>query len=104
MIMIEGAKAGRLGVVRMMLDHVIDVNFRDEARHTALQWSAFRGHLRVARLLLEYGADAKISDLSGWRVTNPLLLASLDGHVGVMKLLLQSDASVDTRPGTGAYY
>jgi Ankyrin repeats (3 copies) len=71
MTMVEGAKGGRLGICRMMLDHGIDVSFRDEARHSTLQWSAFRGHLRVAQLLLEYGADAKWSDQLSLRVIIP---------------------------------
>jgi hypothetical protein len=38
---------------------------RPAARRTALHWAAKRGHERVARALLQYGADATVKDAKG---------------------------------------
>jgi ankyrin repeat protein len=94
-VMIEGAKAGQVGIVRMLLDHGIDANvtyYGDGA--SALQLSSSRGHLQVVRVLLENGAEAR---LSGQSATNPLVQASRNGHLDVMKLLLQFGSSVDIK-------
>ena len=93
--LLEGAKAGQAGIVRMLLKHGVDANFTYEAGRCALHWSSFRGHLQITRMLLEYGANADVCD-QHYKST-PLVLASVNGHVDVMKLLLQSGCAVNTK-------
>lgn len=81
-VMIEGAKAGRIGIVRMMLNHGIQVGFQVPGDHDALYWSSHGGHLQVARLLLESGAHVNPSH------DGPLPVAAKNGHLEVVKLLL----------------
>lgn len=92
LILLEGARAGQAGIVRMLLNHGVDPNFSEEGRH-ALHWSSFRGHVRITQMLLEYGADVNVCDW--YYKSTPLVLASVNGHVDVMKLLLQSGCAPD---------
>ena len=57
------------------------------------------GHLRLARLLLEAGADKDAARSNG---TTPLLIAAGNGHLEVVRLLLGAGADKDTAKSTGA--
>lgn len=35
----------------------------DTTRHTALHWSCLRGHSKISKLLLDYGADPDAADI-----------------------------------------
>lgn len=45
-----------------------DVNAADNTGQTALHWSAVRGHIPVAELLLKEGAHVDAADLYGYQV------------------------------------
>ena len=48
--------------------HGADVNAIDHTGQTALHWSAVRGHIQVAELLLKEGAKVDAADLYGYQV------------------------------------
>jgi ankyrin repeat protein len=48
--------------------HGADVNVTDHMGQTALHWSAVRGHIQVAELLLKEGAKVDAADLHGYQV------------------------------------
>jgi hypothetical protein len=48
--------------------HGADVNAVDHTGQTALHWSAVRGHIQVAELLLKEGAKVDAADLYGYQV------------------------------------
>lgn len=75
-----------------------DVDARDNAGYTPLHESCSRGHLTIARALLEYGADPNASSAGGVR---PLHEAVENNHVEVVRLLLSygADASISTYAG-----
>ncbi|KAH7187574.1 ankyrin repeat-containing domain protein, partial [Fusarium oxysporum] len=50
-----------------------------------------KGHVEIAKLLLEKGADARAADNDGW---TPLHRPSLDGHAEVAKLLRRNIAQM----------
>jgi ankyrin repeat protein len=50
-----------------------------------LNSAASNGHVEVAKLLLEMGADVEKVDQNGW---TPLYSATYNGHAKVVKLLL----------------
>ena len=63
------------------------MNQKDGCCHTALQAAAIRGYGRMVRLLLDAGANA---DVEGSLGDSPLLHAAQEGHVEVVRLLLQA--------------
>jgi ankyrin repeat protein len=48
--------------------HGADINAVDHTGQTALHWSAVRGHIQVAELLLKEGAKVDAADLYGYQV------------------------------------
>ena len=59
-----------------------------------LNWALKRGHLEVAKFLLDHGADVNARD--GFA----LIEASVYGHLEVAKLLLDYGADVNARDGS----
>jgi len=50
--------------------HGADINAVDHTGQTALHWSAVRGHIQVAELLLKEGAKVDAADLYGYQATH----------------------------------
>jgi len=65
-----------------------DVNAIDFTGQTALHWTAVRGSIQVAELLLQSGARIEFADSHGYRVSNPSPLLSLRSAVWLYLLLV----------------
>lgn len=50
------------------MKHGGDVNAADNVQQTALHWSAVRGAITVADVLLQNGARVEATDVNGYRV------------------------------------
>jgi len=74
------------------------VNARGELGDTPLHDAAAYGHVDVARLLVERGADVNARSNDGW---TPLHVAAYKGYLDVARLLVESGADVDARDGVG---
>ena len=68
--------------------HALDFMFNE----TPLSMASRRGHSKVARVLLEHGADTNIRNKTH---CSPLDLASENGHVEVVRVLLENNANVN---------
>jgi ankyrin repeat protein len=71
-------------VLRLLLEHGIDLNAQNGAGWTPLHWVSMDGALEVVRLLLEHGADVEVKINVG---LTALQLAADEGHDEVVKLL-----------------
>ena len=94
----RASKSGRRGcldIVRLLLDHGVNVNVHYDDRNTPLHFAAAEGHLEIVRLLLEHKAD--VGSLNG-KGSTPLHRASAgrrDGCIDIVRLLLDHDANVN---------
>ncbi|CAE7232853.1 Ank3 [Symbiodinium sp. CCMP2456] len=65
---------------------------------SALGRAADLGHVEVAQLLLEAGADPDLQSMNGFgHVLAPLQIAARQGHVELLRLLLEARADQDTK-------
>lgn len=77
-------------VVAYCLDRMgMDPNIKDNAGYTPLHEACSRGHLEIARLLLQFGANHSETAFSGIR---PLHEAIENGHAEIVRLLLSFGA------------
>jgi ankyrin repeat protein len=96
-VMTESARAGRVGIIKMMLSHGVLVDFQGPDDHTALHRSCEGGYLESVRLLLKSGADANVCCNGPSNTTTALMLAKNNGHLEAAKYLLENSALVDTQ-------
>ncbi|KAG4431327.1 hypothetical protein IFR05_013188 [Cadophora sp. M221] len=93
----HAAENGRIDIVRQLLVQEDEsglpqvINWSDDSGRTALSWAAEAGQLEVTRVLLEWGANALLSDK---KKQTPHLLAKDKGHEKVAKILEAHVASV----------
>ena len=86
---------GLYDVVKVLaIEHPQDVNSRRFTRdETPLHLTSREGHIDVARLLIDHGANAAAQSVNG---TTPLHLASKGGHVAVAQLLIEQGATISS--------
>lgn len=94
----EAAKVDDVAQVEGLLAAGIDVDERDVAKKTALQWAAEAGHINVARLLVASGADVNAKDFANYTALHS---ASYHGHEAVAGLLIASGADVNALDNVG---
>ena len=79
-------------LVRNLLKHNTNTETRGIADWNALEWAMYRDHVKVALLLMEYGADVKAQE----RDENTPLYWALDwGKVAAARALIRYGADVE---------
>jgi ankyrin repeat protein len=89
-----------VNIVRLLLNHGADVNFRQDDLRTPLHLAAWYAELEVARVLLEHNADVRSRDNMGKTPLHLLFGGSGrgDGDIpGLARLLLDHGAHVNTQ-------
>jgi ankyrin repeat protein len=87
------SERGYLEIVQALLGREgTDVNKRGGNGDTALHKAAMKGHIKVARALLQAGANARKSNEDG---QTPLHYASGEGHIEIVRALLEAGAGAD---------
>jgi ankyrin repeat protein len=95
----KAAQNGDVEAIQNILNEKeMDVDVADENGLTALHLASSRGHLQVAKLLLENGA--KINQ-KGMFDKTALHLAATNGHFAVAELLLENGAVIDLKHSRG---
>ncbi|XP_025159696.1 ankyrin repeat domain-containing protein 17 isoform X2 [Harpegnathos saltator] len=99
--LMEAARAGHANIVHLLLSHGADVDARSSTKNSALIYgcaggyeevaAAKAGYVPIAKILLEHGAMCKTQS-SEFKET-ALTLASYKGHLEMVRLLLEADAS-----------
>jgi len=91
----EAARQGDVAAVRAQLDRGAGVSVQDSNSRHPLHLAAAAGHIEVAKLLLERGAD--INSFGGWDYwcATPLQLAVLKRQRAMAKLLVDHGADVN---------
>lgn len=90
----RAVEAGQEDQVEELLRQDIDVNERAEAGWTALLYAAADGYPRIARLLLDAGANPDMGNLYG---LTPLIYGARYGNIEVCSILLEYGANTDVQ-------
>ncbi|KAL8878235.1 MAG: hypothetical protein Q9192_008494, partial [Flavoplaca navasiana] len=91
-------RPNRLDVLKLLLDHAINVNARDELCRTALHVAVSNGHEDLALTLLQKGADINHKTLAG---ETALHMALCQYNTDFALALLQRDGDVDIQDDLG---
>ena len=81
---------GYLDIVRFLLEKGADPNAKSGTYGTALQEASYGGHKDIVQLLLEKGAD--VNAQGGDYGRKPIITASFDGDINMVRLLLEHKA------------
>lgn len=90
--LMEACKRGEIEFVRRNLSEGVSANFADYDLRTPLHLAVEEGHVDVALLLLENGANYHAKDRWG---TTPITQAVVQGQAEIIDLLKQFDADVE---------
>ncbi|KAN0137681.1 Ankyrin repeat-containing domain protein [Lactarius tabidus] len=82
-------------IMRLLLDYGANVNVYDKCRNTLLHFAASEGHIEVARMLLERGADVNFKNDEGLAPLQRASQVPQEGKSVVMRLLLDYGANAD---------
>ena len=93
--LLHAARWGHSALAEELLkEHGASVDVKESINgNAALNYAAHQGHAGIAQTLLLHGADHRLTDDDGW---TPLMSASSNGHLDVVKMLLPLSS---VRPG-----
>ena len=96
-------KSNFVVIVKLLVDAGVDLDYQDDQGETALHVAARFGHTNCARMLLEGSDSQKASpeiaeNTYGW---TPLMVASVDGQLEIVKLLLTAMADLGRPDASG---
>ncbi|KAL3662373.1 hypothetical protein V7S43_012700 [Phytophthora oleae] len=99
----DACAGGRRHEVAFLLEHGADPDTLGEQvigcfRRTPLHWAAMRGHARIIRLLVKYGANVDARDVFG---RTPLAWACVLNRTRAVETLLESGADVNVLDAQG---
>ncbi|KAG8406398.1 hypothetical protein J3458_021231 [Metarhizium acridum] len=86
----------REDVVRFLVRLQVPLKNKDQCGRTPLHQAASCGNVRIARILIEAGADVETEDEQGWRPVHAGC-----ANADVIRLLLQNGADVNARTHKG---
>ncbi|KMQ47733.1 PLC-like phosphodiesterase, TIM beta/alpha-barrel domain [Trichophyton rubrum] len=96
-------KANFVDIVHLLVQAGVNINYQDEQGETALHSAARFGHDQCAAALLK-GSDeqkANIELAENTYAWTPLFIASVDGNINIVKLLIEAGANLETTDSSG---
>ena len=96
-------KQNSVVIVQLLVGAGVDVNYQDEQGETALHVAARFGHAKCAAALLNPESDQKVfvdvpEKTFAWTA---LFIASVDGHLAIVDLLIDAGADLDKLDSSG---
>lgn len=90
-------------IVKLLVEAGVDLDYQDDQGETALHIAARFGHTECAQILLEehngQKADMEVAENSfGW---TPLLIACVDGHIDIVRILIAANADLERLDTSG---
>ena len=92
------AQAGKLEIVKFLIDSNADPHAVKADSSTALHDAAYNGNVEVCQLLLDKNADINVPDEDGW---TPLHYAAARGDDTAFSFLIQRGADPDAKTDDG---
>lgn len=90
---------GHLGIVKLLVKQAgADVDGQTSDGRTPLHLASQRGQYRVARILVELGADVQLTSDG---LHGPLHIAAETGHTSTSRLLVKHGAGIESQTATG---
>ncbi|KAG8232600.1 hypothetical protein J437_LFUL010721, partial [Ladona fulva] len=94
--LMEAAREGHEEMVVLLLSQGANINAQtEETQETALTLACCGGFLEVADILIKAGADIELG------ASTPLMEAAQEGHLDLVRYLLQSNSNVRAQTQTG---
>ncbi|KAI1173019.1 Glycerophosphoryl diester phosphodiesterase family-domain-containing protein [Nemania sp. FL0916] len=95
-VLATATRSNFIGIVKMLVEAGVDINWQDRIGETALHIAARFGHAECARILIEGSAEQKANlelreKSFAW---NALHIAAVDGHLSVAKLVVDAGINV----------
>jgi outer membrane protein assembly factor BamB len=87
----NAVKRGETEKVQRFLAEGVDVNAKNRYGATALSFAADKGHVEIARVLIDKGADINVKDT--FYQSTPLEWAVFNNHSEIVRLLLSQGAT-----------
>ncbi|KAI0602327.1 glycerophosphodiester phosphodiesterase GDE1 [Biscogniauxia sp. FL1348] len=102
-VLAMATKSNYVGIVTMLVEAGVDINWQDKAGETALHIAARFGHVECAKILIEGSAEQKanLELTENTFALTPLHIAAIDGHVPIAMLLAKAGADVSKPDSTG---
>jgi ankyrin repeat protein len=88
---IKYSKKGDLAKVQQLIASGAEINAKDKDNNTALMWAIEKGHLDIARFLIDKGADLNVQGTS-----TALINAAGSGYTELVTLLLEKGANINS--------
>ncbi|HLH38212.1 MAG TPA: ankyrin repeat domain-containing protein [Bryobacteraceae bacterium] len=95
----EAAMRGDRAAVKSLLAQKVDVDGAQGDGTTALHWAAFRDDLETAKILIQAGANVRVTTREGG--ITPLIMACTNGSAPMIQLLLNAGADVNQAKTNG---
>ncbi|MEO3405304.1 ankyrin repeat domain-containing protein [Mucilaginibacter sp. CAU 1740] len=86
-LLILAVEQSQVKMVKILVDHKIDIDWKDWFGSTALMYAAYKGNVAIISYLIKNGADVHFADKQG----NTVLSAAKEGkNVDAIKLIEDS--------------